>query len=303
MARTTIVPALLVFVACSSGGSPAGDDTNTTSGGGGGGGDDNVTLPLDDDGSPGTSAAASTGAGETAAVSSSGADTSATSADASTGIADTGEATGSTTTATGERGSSSGGGSEGGSAGACVDEDLGSALPASADGSNVGAGDDDKGDCVAGVGGLDVIYEWTAPQAGEVLVTTIGDATDFDTVLYVLDACDGTQLACGDDYDNGISSDSASMLTLAVEDGQTVAIVVDGYSAMATGAFALTILPVPAADTDGGSCCTSSQDAGCAVADIEACTCAIDPFCCNDASGAWDSTCITQATETCNMAC
>ncbi len=56
-------------------------------------------------------------------------------------------------------------------------------------------------------------YSWTAPSDGDWTFDTTG--SDFDTVLYVLDACGGTELGCNDD-DGGLQS--AVTVTLAQGD-------------------------------------------------------------------------------------
>ena len=40
-------------------------------------------------------------------------------------------------------------------------------------------------------------WEWTAPNDGTYYIDTVG--SDFDTVLYILDGCEGEELACNDD--------------------------------------------------------------------------------------------------------
>jgi hypothetical protein len=51
---------------------------------------------------------------------------------------------------------------------------------------------------------------------------------------------------------------------------------------------------------NGGDCCVTHFGPGCSVASIEACTCALDSYCC---STSWDFTCIDVATDNCAMAC
>ncbi len=117
----------------------------------------------------------------------------------------------------------------------CADYTLFGA-PVSYSGSTVGAGNDLTGATCGGGGASapDVSFEWTAPYSGTFVIDTLGSA--FDTVLYVRDVtCTGTQLGCSDDY-----SGATSQLSLYFTAGQTVVIVVDGYST-SSGAFSLHI--------------------------------------------------------------
>ncbi|MEO0606066.1 MAG: hypothetical protein AAF211_31850, partial [Myxococcota bacterium] len=69
----------------------------------------------------------------------------------------------------------------------------------------------------------DVTWEFTAPEDGDYTFDTLG--AFFDTVLYVLDDCGGTELACNDD-----TSGSGSEVTVPLTAGQTVVVVVDGFA-------------------------------------------------------------------------
>jgi hypothetical protein len=50
---------------------------------------------------------------------------------------------------------------------------------------------------------------------------------------------------------------------------------------------------------DAGDCCQGGSNQGCEVADIEACVCAQDSFCCETE---WDTVCVAEA-EDCGMVC
>lgn len=113
----------------------------------------------------------------------------------------------------------------------CVDEDLGTASGTITSGTTTGAGDDQTGSCGGG-GELDRQFQWTSPTAGRWLLDTHGST--FDTVLYVRDACAGTQLACNDD---DIVGGSTSVLTLDLAACTSLFIVVD--SLIGSGAFDL----------------------------------------------------------------
>lgn len=115
-------------------------------------------------------------------------------------------------------------------------------------GSTAGQPNATSGSC-GGEQAPDQAFEFTAPQDGEFTFST--DGSDFDTVLYVLDGddCTGAELGCDDDGGDSIQS----RVTVTLNAGQTVAVVVDGYDD-SSGAFVLT---------------TSAQTAdGCAPTDL-----------------------------------
>ncbi|XYH99070.1 MXAN_6577-like cysteine-rich protein [Sorangium sp. So ce1128] len=99
----------------------------------------------------------------------------------------------------------------------------------------------------AGGGGPEATYEFTAPAYALYTFDTVGST--FDTVLHVHDGtCSGPSLACNDD-----TSGVQSQVKLLLDEGQTVIIVVDGYSSSASGAYTLNVRqtlvpPCPAID-------------------------------------------------------
>lgn len=109
---------------------------------------------------------------------------------------------------------------------ACPDEDLGSDLPQSVDGTTLGAFDKVA---MVGCGAVDAtapdyVLEWTAPAAGPYTFDTEG--SDYDTVLYVQDAaCGGNELGCNDD-----AIGLQSSVTVDLAGGQTVVLVVSGWN-------------------------------------------------------------------------
>ncbi|MBI3071700.1 MAG: hypothetical protein HYY84_06175 [Deltaproteobacteria bacterium] len=146
----------------------------------------------------------------------------------------------------------SGGGAE--EATGCVDGPLGSILGVVASGSTATADAGYSGSCGGGAA-RDRAFGWVAPATGQYIVDTIG--SNFDTILTMRDGgCDGPQIACNDDLAYG---NTRSKLTVNLLAGQSVGIIVDGYSS-ASGSFALNIA------LDGGL-----PDAGPAAPEIGAC--------------------------------
>jgi len=83
-------------------------------------------------------------------------------------------------------------------------------------------------------GASDQAYLWTAPYAGTFTFNTLG--ASYDTVLHIYDRANGTALGCNDD-DQGTLQSS---ITLSLNAGQSLRIVVDGY-AWACGSFVLNV--------------------------------------------------------------
>jgi len=87
--------------------------------------------------------------------------------------------------------------------------------------------------------GPETVIGFTVPSAGTWefdLVDPPGN--DFDTVLAVLDGCDGEELGCNDDFDPVIRR---SRVTLTLDEGQTVLVQVDGFLETDRGPFTLSI--------------------------------------------------------------
>ena len=82
------------------------------------------------------------------------------------------------------------------------------------------------------------VHTFTAPFAGTWRFHTRGSS--FDTVLSVLDSCQGTSLGCNDD----IPGSRQSGLELDLAANQTVYVAVDGYNGSATGEYQLAVEPV-----------------------------------------------------------
>jgi hypothetical protein len=104
------------------------------------------------------------------------------------------------------------------------------------------------GECASGGFGYEATLAWAAPSTATYTVDTVG--TEFDTLLYVLDECGGTELACNDD-----AVGLQSRLTLEATAGEGFVIVVDPYRVTDSGRWVLNIEQVPevCAETDLGS--------------------------------------------------
>jgi hypothetical protein len=89
--------------------------------------------------------------------------------------------------------------------GSCPDGDLGSET-GSWSGTHVTADQAHQESCPPAVGNLE--FTWTAPEDGTYTYSTAG--TDFDTVIYVLDGCGGSEITCNDDYESLLSQVSFS---------------------------------------------------------------------------------------------
>jgi hypothetical protein len=129
----------------------------------------------------------------------------------------------------------------------CADGDLGSAVGVAVfQGTLEGAGDDwPPGDCTrlgSGQDAPDIALRWTAPADGRYLLSTLGSEADTVLMLFA-DACDPERaLACHDDQ-RGVSS---SAITLQIEAGQSVVLVISGYGAADTLPVRLHVLPIVA---------------------------------------------------------
>ncbi len=121
---------------------------------------------------------------------------------------------------------------------ACANFDLGSALGDVVSGTTIGASNHYQR-CNS-TDSPDVSYAWTAPASAKYLMSLCnGPDQNFDSVLTVLDGtCSGAQLACDDDGCGGAGH--LSQVTVTLNAGQQVIIVVDGYLSD-SGKFLLSI--------------------------------------------------------------
>ena len=124
----------------------------------------------------------------------------------------------------------------------CPDGVIGEAIGYPAFEANTeGATNNLSGSC-GGQGGEELALLWTAPADGDYWIDTRGQS--YDTVLYVVDGCDGEELACNDDATLPPSLRSEVLLT--AERGHEYLIVVDGYDVVNGpdgDAFQLNITP------------------------------------------------------------
>ncbi len=129
-----------------------------------------------------------------------------------------------------------------GPAGTCPDSSATSMMTGAEvfAGSTLLKGDDAHGSCSEGTGAPDLQFQWTAPTTGTYVIDTFGSS--FDTVLYVLDGCGGTELSCNDDAD-GDDTNLQSQLMLEATEGTEYILVVDGYSSTDAGDFVVNITP------------------------------------------------------------
>lgn len=102
----------------------------------------------------------------------------------------------------------------------CPDFVLDNTLPVFFEGTTVGEPDASSGSC-GGEGASGTSFSFTAPQAGVYTIDTAG--SDFDTVLYTLDACGGAEIACNND-----AMDTTSRLNVTLAADDELLFVVDG---------------------------------------------------------------------------
>ena len=153
----------------------------------------------------------------------------------------------------------------------CFESDLASSYGDSvAAGNTAGQGSDRDPTCAFNTGVEDVIYSWVAPSTGLWIFDTAG--SDYDTLLAIeVNVC-GTGTDCDDDSGDGATSYIEAVLTA----GDTVYIVVDGYSG--TGNYVLNINPSTEVGCDDGVDDDSDGATDCDDAD-----CTADPACAPEA--------------------
>jgi hypothetical protein len=166
---------------------------------------------------------------------------------------------------------------------ACASADLGSAL-----GPSVAADTTDgmahlmfTGCGSSSSSGDDVVYRWTAPTAGAYRIEASPDEYDDLLTIVAADCSSTTPLAC-EDY---------GPADIALAEGETVLVVVKGYSSSAAGPFTLSIRPMMVEDCHDGADNDADDDVDCADSEcsrvpecIENCSDGLD----NDADGSID---------------
>ncbi len=132
-----------------------------------------------------------------------------------------------------------------------------------------------------GAKGATIVYRYTTRTAGLLTASTVGAATDFDTVVAILPTCtaNATPLACNDDTGGMLTSTARTSTALTA--GQTVFIVVGGWGANSkgalTGAFQLTVreappIPIGMPCPLGDVCATGSICVGATAMNSGVCT-------------------------------
>jgi len=120
-----------------------------------------------------------------------------------------------------------------------------------ASGTSTGMGDDIGGSCGSS-GGEDYIVLFRAEEDGCYTFDT--ESSDYDTVLRLYDACEGTEIACDDD--SGMVG-WTSKITQGLLGGDEVLVVVDGYSSFSSGSF---VLDIEYAETETTTTTTGGVD-------------------------------------------
>lgn len=95
------------------------------------------------------------------------------------------------------------------------------------------ATNDDVAPCARSLG-KDLRYLWRPEESDDYRISTSGSS--FDTVLVVLDGCDGDVIACNDD-----GGDLTSQVVVSAVARQSYVIIVDGYERGESGDFRLSV--------------------------------------------------------------
>lgn len=116
--------------------------------------------------------------------------------------------------------------------GMCPDGDVGVIIPVTLSGDTTDGDNTTFSSCGGGTGNDDQ-WTFTAPTAGIYTADTLG--SDFDTVLYALQGCGGSELACNDD-----AGDATSRINVTLAEGEEVVFVVDGAD-LESGSYNLNV--------------------------------------------------------------
>jgi len=157
----------------------------------------------------------------------------------------------------------------------CADEELVVGVVAS--GTTAGHGNDFGGSC-GGDRGNDVQFSFTAPSDGRWAFELSG--TFFDTALYVLESCDGAELACAD-------LDDPEALAVDLNAGEQVVVVVDGAE-LGEGAYNLEATSF--GNATEGACANGNDDDLDGLIDCDDPDCEDKPACSEDCGDGVDNT-------------
>jgi hypothetical protein len=163
----------------------------------------------------------------------------------------------------------------------CEPSALSATLPASVTGTVSAAASSLEPSCAVSSEG-EVLYAFTAPAAGRYRFDSSGSTAD--TILQVLDTdCEGQELACNDDSAAGGLS---AIVEVELDAQQTVLVNLDSYDG--EGDYALSV-SLATGEVDETGCCVEHASASCDDAEIAACVCADDDYCCTNS---WDVLCV-----------
>lgn len=96
------------------------------------------------------------------------------------------------------------------------------------------ATNDDSAPCTRSPG-KDLRYLWRPDETATYRISTAGSS--FDTVLFVLEGCEGPVVGCNDD-----AGDLTSKVEVSAVAGRSYVIVVDGYERLDSGDFRLSVV-------------------------------------------------------------
>ncbi len=121
----------------------------------------------------------------------------------------------------------------------CAEQVIGSTSPQSIVGNTSGEDDDFVQSCGSS-GGPDYLVAFIAPSDGTYHFDAIGSS--YDTVMSAYSDCNGTEIACNDDFAGNplCGSYACSQLDIAMTDGQQIVVAMSGYSG-GSGAFTLNV--------------------------------------------------------------
>jgi hypothetical protein len=163
----------------------------------------------------------------------------------------------------------------------CPDDAFGDKPPLSISGSTVDRMDRWTSECGANPRSGDYTMEYTAPYSGTYVFDTRGSS--FDTVLSLTDGgCTEPVRVCNDDDDYG---NDTSLLVTTMDQGETVALIVDGFQGQ-EGDF---VLNVRDQNMPGDCCYATPTVPGCTESALAQCVCRSIPSCCH--SG-WTAECV-----------